>query len=213
VQLDRVRRRAHRTAGLGERELRVVDEVLDPLHGGTRRHPVEQPRRPVEPENVDLPAQEADRGAVLERVHVAEVGAYERVLQLPVQRVDERLHLLRHPRGDPTLCRLELERRAVQHPAQVGEEAFGNRDDGDDLAIPQLALRLGAREPDEGDVLSHAVNRRVDVEPPPRQVHVTRKALLVDERNSGLGARVPGDEADQERNHDRIRDQDRKQRR
>ena len=97
---------------------------------------------PVQPEDLELAPEEAAVAAVEDQPDVAEVGLDVRGLELAVQRVDERLHLLRHTRRDAAVGRLEQKPRAADHGAEVGDEAARHRDGGDDLAGPQLPRRL-----------------------------------------------------------------------
>ena len=53
---------------------------------------------PVEAEDVELPPEEAPVAAVEDQLHVAQVRLDVRRLELAVERVHERLHLLRDPR-------------------------------------------------------------------------------------------------------------------
>ena len=66
------------------------------LHALRLRQRVELLLRAVEPDHVEVLAEELAVAAVQEQLHVREVRVDVRALQLLIERVDERLHLLAH---------------------------------------------------------------------------------------------------------------------
>ena len=182
-ELDRVRGRAQRVVGLREGEPGIAYELPDAVETRPGRQLPELLLRPVEAEDVEVPPQEAPVAAVEDQSHVTEVRLDVRGLELAVQRVDQRLHLLRHPRREAAVGGLEHEPRAPDHGAEVGDEAARNRDRGDDLAGAQLARRLLVREPDELHVVADARDRAVDVEPVAAEDEQARQVVLVHERD------------------------------
>src|SRR5205085_5602764 len=112
----------------------------------------------------ELAAEKRALPAVHDQPHVAEIAADVGGLELPVQAVDERLHLLVDARGDDAAGRLHLELRARDHSLQRRDESRRNREHGDDPPRAQLPLRLVRPELDEVDVLANALDRPVDVE-------------------------------------------------
>src|ERR1044071_6720455 len=86
-------------ARLREREPRVPDEVLE-LARPRPRFPYEEPLGTVETENGEVVAKERAVPAVEDQIDVAEIRADVGGLRLPVESVDERLHLLVDSRGD-----------------------------------------------------------------------------------------------------------------
>jgi hypothetical protein len=97
--------------------------------------------------------------------------------------------------------------RAARRRAELCEEAVRDGDRRDDLPVRKLARRLARRELDERDLLRHLVDHRLDVEAMPADGDDLRQSLLVDPGDARLFVRVAGDEADEQRDHDRIREQ------
>ena len=122
-QQDRMRGRLQRGARLREPDARVADEVADRLHAPARRHAREQPLRPVEAEDGELAAEEAALAAVQQQLHEHEVRLDEDALELAIQLVDERLHLLRHARRERALAGAEDEARAARRRLERADEA------------------------------------------------------------------------------------------
>ena len=71
--------------------------TLDALHALGLRQRVELALRAVEPDHVEALAEEAAVAAVQQQLDVLEVRVDVRALELLVERVDERLHLLANP--------------------------------------------------------------------------------------------------------------------
>ena len=71
-----------------------MDEVLQLPDARRLLHPAQVRLGLLEPEDVELPPEEAAVAAVKDQRHVLEVVVDVRLLQLAVERVDERLHLL-----------------------------------------------------------------------------------------------------------------------
>ena len=183
--------------------MRVADEIAELARLGAGRS-AEKQVGAVEPEHRELVAKERAVPAMLDQTNVAEVAADVSGLQLPVQSVDERLHLLVDPRGDDSAGRLHLERRAGDHAFERRDEPGRNGEHGDDLPGAQLPLRLVMTEPDEADVLAHAPDRPVDVEEVAADADETGQPILVHERNPRLRVRVPGNKADEQGDQERV---------
>ena len=143
-----------------EREARVVDEVAAPVALAARRQLLEQLRRAVEPEDVEC----RGRGTCslppcLSSVHVGEVRPDEGLLELAVQLVDERLRSAASRASRSSPARLARQRRALEHAAQVREEARRDRDRRDDLAVSELARR--PRRAESRTSLTFRLTRRI----------------------------------------------------
>ena len=136
-----------RAAGLAQREPGDADEAADALHL-RRLRPLRQQLVGVcvEPEHLELAAEELAAPAALEQVDVLEVRVDVGALQLAVERVDERLHLAHDAARERAGARLQLQLGALDHRAQVGDEPVRDAHDRDDAAGVELAPRLAARE-------------------------------------------------------------------
>src|SRR5207253_2111949 len=168
----------------------------------------EQALGSIEPEDLELSAEEGAGATVQDEPDVTEVRGDVGRLELAVQRVHERLHLLRDARRDAAVRRLEDQPRAAYHRPQVGDEAPWNRHRGDHLSGPQLARGLLAGEAYEVDGAAHPRDRPVDVEAVAADDDLRREVILVHERDTRLRARVAGHEADEPRDDERVRDED-----
>ena len=99
----------------------------------------EQPLRALEPEDVEPASEERAVATVSKQVDVLDVRGDVRALQLAVQRVDERLHLLRQPRPQPARRDLVAQRRASA-PSRAGRRRTRAGRSG-----PRRPCRSGAR--------------------------------------------------------------------
>jgi hypothetical protein len=149
---------------------------------------------------------------VLQELDVAQVAFDVRVLKPLVERVDERLHLLRDPRRDAALRRPEQQLRAADHPAQVAHEPARHGHGSDDLSGLELPLGVVAPQPEELHVLARLRDRPIDVEAMAADHRGVRKAVLVDERDARLGVRIARHQAEEDRDHHRVREQKPEQR-
>src|SRR5438094_311491 len=212
AELDRVLGRAPGVAGLREREACVADEVaqLARLRAG---RPAEEQLGAIEAEHGELAAEERAPPAVQDQPHVTEVGADVRRLQLPVQSIDERLHLLVHPRRNDHASGLHLELRTRDHSLQRRDEPLWNREYGYDLPRAELPLCLVVAEPDELDVLADALDRPVDVEAVAADDDEAWQAVLVDQCDARLRVRVAGNEPDEQRDQERVGEEEAEQER
>ena len=206
-QLDRLGGRAQRVVGLGQRQPRVVHEVLDLLHPRRLRQRGELLGGPVQTDHVEGAAEELAVAAVQDQPHVRDVRRDVRALELEIQLVDERLHLLAHPPRRPALRHSQLERRARHHLLQRRDEPRRHGDDRDHLAVGQLAAGRVLRHANEVDVLRDRVDRRPHVERVRADDEPRGQAVLVDEGDARLRVRVAGDETDEGGDHERIREQ------
>ena len=210
---DRARGRLEGVARLREREAGDPDEAADRGHALALRQPVELPLHPVEAQDPEVAAEEARVPAVQDQVHIAQVRGDVAGLELAVEPVDERLHLLRHARREAAGAGAQDQARAADRRDEVGEEARRDRDRRDDLARRELALCLVGPHPHECHLTRHLVDHRLKVEAVAADHDGARQPVFVDERDTRLGARVAGDETDEQRDHDRIREQRREQER
>ena len=190
-----------------------MDEVLELAHPRRLGHAREHALGALEPENADRPPEEIPAAAVEDQRHVVEVRADVGALQLPVERVDQRLHLLVDPRGDRASGELDLELRAAHHLLERRDEARRDRHDRDDLSVLQLMRRLCRREAHKLHVLADLIDRLVDVEAVAADHDRRRQVVLVHERDARLRARVARDEADEHRDRQRVGEQDPEQQR
>ena len=152
-------------------------------------------------------AEELPLPAVQEQLHELEVRGDVAALQLQVELVDERLHLLRHAWREAAAARLQGEMRADDRRLQVAEESRRHGDGRDHLAVGELARRLRVGEAHERHLLRDVVDHGLDVEAMAADRDHLRQAVVVDERDARLRARVAGDEADEHRDDDGVRDE------
>ena len=209
AQRDRMRGRLQRVARLREPEPRVVDEVADRLRrarlGGIAASSCS---RAVEPEHRELPPEEAAVAAVQDQLHEDEVRLDEHALQLAVQLVDERLHLLRHARRDRSACRCAA-RGSGSRPSSRASPT----NPGGTVIVATTLPDASSR----ARLVRRSCARASRSSRPGRSIVCTWKrwpatttgghVVLVDERDARLRARVAGDEPDEQCDHDRVREQ------
>ena len=94
------------------------------------------------------------------RSHVVEVRVDVGVLEPLVQLVDERLRLLLDPGRDSAARGLQLELRALDHPAEPRREPARDDDLRVHLPVRELAVGLFLVHRDELGVLVHLVEDR-----------------------------------------------------
>ena len=145
---------------------------------------------------------------MLERVHVREVGADEGPLELAVQRVDERLDLL--------LSRASRSSPCSSAPASLGLSSIPRRSERKSegtvivaTTSPFRSWRAASSRESRTSLTFWLTrrDRRVYVEVWPARVTCLREARLVDQRDARLRARVPATRPDEQRDHERIRDE------
>ena len=210
---DRVSGCAEQAARLRERNTCDPRELGYSLALRPWRQLLQQLLHARQAEDVVRAAAELGAAAGDDELHVPQVGLDVRGLQLAVEPVDEGLHLLRHARRDPAACDLVDEARRVQAALQVGEKTGRDGQRGDDPAGRQRTACLDGIHSDEMDVLPDLVDRVLDAKPVATHGHDLRQVILVDERNTRLRAAIAGDEADEARDEQRIRDQNAEEKR